>query len=180
MRQYWSSPLGPLQAADGTAYASSTTITDVSPGGTAGAILIPGGSLDLGTIVKMGASFTASNTGTPTLLVGFYYGGVAGTALAASTAITTTTAMTNWRWEIYLEGVVQVVGTSGKFMPLRGHILVPTSLTAWTMRPIPETALAQVTIDTSAQKILTLGATWGTNSASNTLTCRGMWALTDN
>lgn len=180
MRQYWTAPLGPLQPADGAAYASSTTLTDVSPGGTAGAILIPGGSLDLGTILRMRAVFTASNTGTPTLLVGFYYGGVAGTALAASSAITTTTAMTNWRWEVELEGVIQAIGTSGKFMPLFGHVKVPTSLTAWTIRPIPETALAQVTIDTTAQKIITLGAQHGTSNAANTLTGRGMYVETLN
>lgn len=179
-RLYYAAPLGPLQAADGTAYASSVTITDVSPGGLAGAIIIPAGSLDLGTTIKMGAAFTASNTGTPTLLIGFYYGGVAGTALAATTAITTTTAMVNWKWEIYLEGVIQAVGTSGKFMPSRGEVHVPTSLTAFTSRPIPETALAQVTIDTTLQKIITLGATWGTSSASNTLTCKHMWVETLN
>jgi hypothetical protein len=81
--------------------------------------------------------------------------------------------MTNWRWEVELTGVIQAVGSSAKFMPLLGHIKVPTSLTAWTIRPIPETALAQVTIDNTARKLITIGAQWGTSSASNTLTDRG-------
>jgi hypothetical protein len=169
--QYWSAPVGPLGSADGTAYASSTTITDVSPGGTASPVTLPGQALQLGTILKIQAAWTASNTSTPTLLAGFYYGGTAGTALAATTAITTTTAMTNWQWFMDYEGVVQTVGTSGKIMG-RGAIYVPTSLTAWTIRPIPETAMAQVTIDTTVAKAITLGLTWGTSNASNTATCK--------
>jgi hypothetical protein len=39
--------------------------------------------------------------------------------------------------------------------------------------PIPATALATVAIDTTAAKVLSVGATWGTNSASNTLTLHG-------
>lgn len=172
-RQYWSAPVGPLQFADGTAYASSASITDVSPGGTTSPIVIPAGSLTEGSMLIIRAAWTASNTGTPTLLSGFYYGGTAGTALAATTAITTTTAMTNWQWSMEYQGVIQSIGSSGKIMG-RGHILVPTSLTAWTMRPIPETAMAQVTIDTTTSKSITLGLTWGTSSSSNTATAKFM------
>lgn len=170
-RQYWVSTVGPIEAADGAALASSTTLTDASPGATAGAITIPGGALDLGTILRIRAFWTASNTSTPTLLSGFYYGGVAGTALAATSAVTTTTAMSGWTWRMDYEGVVQTVGTSGKIMGA-GYIMVPTSLTASTYRPIPETTPAQVTIDTTVSKIVTLGLQWGTSSASNTATAR--------
>lgn len=172
-RQYWCAPMGPLGSADGTAYASSNTITDVSPGGTADPITIPGNTLQLGVTLRCHAMWTASNTSTPTLLAGFYYGGTAGTALAATTAITTTTAMSGWTWHLFYEGVIQTEGTSGKIMGA-GYILVPTSLTAWTMRPIPETTPAQVTIDTTVAKSVTLGLTWGTSSSSNTATCRQM------
>lgn len=170
-RQYWSSPLGPLEPTSGSAYASSTTITDVSPGATVNAIVVPGGALDLGSVVIIRSFWTASNTGTPTLLSGFYYGGVAGTALAASTAVTTTTAMSGWTWKMEYEGVVQATGTSGKIFG-SGKLYVPTSLTAWTIRPIPETTPAQVTIDTTVSKIITTGLTWGTSNASNTATCQ--------
>ena len=169
--QVWSTPQVPLQIADGTAYASSTTITDVSPGAATSPVTLPGQTLQLGTTLIIRAAWTASNTSTPTLLAGFYYGGVAGTALAATSAITTTTAMTNWQWYMEYRGVIQAVGTSGKIMGC-GQIHVPTSLTAWTIRPIPETAMAQVTVDTTVAKAITLGLTWGTNSASNTATCK--------
>lgn len=167
MRQYWVAPLSPLHTASGTAYASSTTITDVSPTPN---ITIPANLLEIGSLLRLSAWGTFSNTGTPTLLLGFYYGAVAGTALAATSAITTTTGATNWQWRMWYEGRVRSVGTSGTIMGA-GEVALATSLTAWTYRPIPETALATVTIDTTAAKAITAGATWGTNSASNTLTC---------
>lgn len=164
----WSAILNPASAGvAGAALASSTTLTDVSaaPQFTLGAYqLVPG------SIIRLTATGTASNTGTPTLLMGFYYGGVAGIALAASSAVTTTTAMTNWPWRLEYQGVVRSTGTAGTILGA-GKFFLPTSLTAWTTRPIPETALATVAIDSTAAKTLTVGAQWGTSSASNTLTC---------
>lgn len=172
MRQYWTAPLPPLFTASGTAYNTSVTLTDVSPGGaTAGAAkTIPAGFLEEGMVLRLTAFGTFSNTATPTLLLGFYYGGVAGTALAATSAITTTTGATNWQWRMEYQGTVRTKGATGTIMG-SGWVDLATSLTAVTHRPIPETALATVTIDTTAQKVLTVGAQWGTSSASNTLTC---------
>lgn len=168
MRQYWVAPLGPLHTSDGTAYASSTTLTDVSP---APAIVIPANLLEIGSLVRMTAVGTFSNTGTPTLLLGFYYGAVAGTALAATSAVTTTTGATNWQWRLQYEGRVRTIGSTGTIMGA-GQVAFATSLTAWTTRPIPETAIAAVTIDTTTAKSLTVGAQWGTSNAANTLTCK--------
>lgn len=167
MRQYWNAPVGPLFTASGTAYASSTTLTDVSPTPN---IVLPANLLEPGSLLRLNAWGTFSNTATPTLVLGFYYGAVAGTALAATSAITTTTGATNWQWRIFYEGRVRTNGSSGTIMG-GGWVDLATSLTAVTHRPIPETALATVTIDTTSAKALTVGATWGTNSASNTLTC---------
>lgn len=167
MRQYWVAPLSPLHTTDGAAYASSTTITDVSPTPN---ITLPANLLEVGSLLRMSAVAKFSNTGTPTLVSGFYYGGVAGTALAATSAITTTTAATNWQLRLFYEGRVRSIGSTGTILG-SGWVAISTSLTAWTFRPIPETAIATVTIDTTTAKTLTMGATWGTNSASNTLTC---------
>jgi hypothetical protein len=46
-----------------------------------------------------------------------------------------------------------------------------TSVSAITFNPIPATALATVTIDTTTAKQITVGATWSAASSSNTLTC---------
>lgn len=169
MRQYWVAPIPPLHTADGTAYASSTTPTDVSP---SPPIVLPANILELGSEIELCAELTFSNTSTPTLLVGFYYGGIAtGAVLAASSAITTTTGATNWPIMLRYRGIVRTIGTSGSIYG-QGELLLGTALTAFSVRPIPEVAASRtVTIDTTAAKSITVGATWGTNSASNTLTC---------
>lgn len=167
-RQYWVSPIPPIHIADGAAYASSVTLTDVSP---APAIKLPANLLEPGTEIEMYAEGQFSNTATPTLLLGFYYGGVAGTALAASSAITTATGVTAVPWQIRYRGTVRAIGTAGSIQG-QGMLYLGTSLTAVTVRPIPETlALRTVAIDTSIEKAITVGAQWGTSSASNTLTC---------
>lgn len=167
MAQKWNFPLDPQYTASGSAYASSTTLTDVSPTPNK---TIPANFLLPGMKIRIRAACTFSNTSTPTLLLGFYYGAVAGTALAATSAITTTTGATNWPILLTYEGTVRTIGSSGTIMGA-GVIDLATSLTAYNHRPIPETALATVTIDTTTAKAITLGAQWGTNSASNTLTC---------
>lgn len=165
--QVWTYPLLPQNVASGAAYNTSTTLTDVSP---TPQITIPANFLQPGMTLRVKAAGTFSNTGTPTLLLGVYYGGVAGTALAATSAVTTTTGATNWQWTVEYFGKVRTLGSSGTIMGF-GAVDIGTSLTALTHRPIPETALANVTIDTTASKAVTLGAQWGTSSASNTLTC---------
>lgn len=167
MAQKWVFPFDPQHVASGTALASSTTLTDVSPTPN---ITIPANFLLPGMMVKLKAFGTFANTSTPTLLLGFYYGGIAGTALAATSAVTTTTGATNWPFYMEYEGRVRTIGSTGTIMG-GGWIDLATSLTALTHRPIPETALATVSIDTTASKALTVGAQWGTSSASNTLTC---------
>lgn len=169
MRQYWEASYPPFYVAAGTALASSTSLTDVNPVPNK---VIPANFLEIGSMLEMHAYGTFSNTGTPTLLLGFYYGAVAGTALAATSAITTTTGATNWQWVAHWEGEVRSVGATGTIIG-HGYVDLATSLTATTHRPIPETALATVTIDTTTAKAITVGAQWGANSASNTLTCHG-------
>lgn len=171
--QLWSAPLGPLHDVAGVAYNTSTTLTDVSPGGTTNPYLIPGGTLQPGSVIRVEAYGTFSNTATPTLILGLYFGGVAGVALVASSAVTTTTAATNWAWYLKYVGRVTAIGTAGTIIG-GGEVHFPTALTTFTARRLPETAMAAVTIDTTVNKALTIGAQWGTSSASNTLTCHVM------
>lgn len=168
MRQYWVAPYGPFHIADGAALASSVTLTDISA---TPHLVLPANQLELATEIELTAMGHFSNTGTPTLLLGFYYGAVAGVALAATSAITTTTGAASWPWQLRYRGIVRAVGTSGSIYG-QGEIRLGTSLTAFTIRPIPETLAARtVTIDTTTAKSITVGAQWGTSSASNTVTC---------
>lgn len=167
MRQYWNASIPPFAVADGTPLASSTTLTDISP---APQVTLPANLLEVGTRIELDAFLTFSTTATPTLLLGFYYGGVAGAALAASSAITTGSGAAAWSAILRYRGQVRAIGSAGSIVG-QGALLLGTSLTAFSARPIPEVAASRtVTIDTTAAKALTVGAQWGTSSASNTVT----------
>lgn len=167
MRQYWSATIPPFASVDGTALASSASLTDIS---VAPQITLPANVLEVGMKLQLEAFGQFTNTSTPTLLLGFYYGAVAGSALAASSAVTTTTGATAWPWMLRYRGQVRAVGSSGSIVG-QGELLLGTALTAFTVRPIPEVAASRtVAIDTTAAKSLTVGAQWGTSNASNTIT----------
>lgn len=165
--QTWTSLLNFPAPASGSALASSVTLTDISP---TPQYTIPANYLQVGMVLGVFAQGTFSNTGTPTLLLGVYYGGVAGTKLAATGATTTTTAATNWPWRVWYRGTVRSIGSSGTIMG-GGFVMLGTSLTAMSLIPIDNAAAATVTIDTTTAKTLTIGAQWGTSNASNTTTC---------
>lgn len=137
---------------------------------------ILGAQLQQGSTIRIDAWGVASNTLTPTLILGVYYGLVAGVALAVSAAKTTTTAMANWIWRLHYEGRVISTGTAGSIIGT-GTWRLPTSLTAWSEFNLPETAPAAVAIDTTINKSISIGATWSASSVSNTITCHGMEVL---
>lgn len=172
----WTAPQGPLMPGASVASASFTAAQGLPVGETAtGTPVIYGGSLQVGSNVDLYAWGVASNTGTPTLAMGVYYGGtvsaaVGGTTLKVSAAKTTTTAMTNWKWELWYSGRVTAVGTTGAIMG-HGRWRLPSSLTAWTEFNLDEVAPASVAIDTTVNKNLVVGATWSASSSSNTITC---------
>lgn len=175
-RQYWVASIPPMHNVDGAAYHTSTTLTDVSP---LPPIKLPANFLEIGTEIEILAEGQFSNTGTPTLLLGLYLGGVAGVALAASGAVTTITAATAWPWQLWYRGTVRAIGTAGSIQG-QGRLYMPASLTQFQATyAIPITAAARtVAIDTSIEKTLTVGAQWGASSASNTLTCTNITVQT--
>jgi hypothetical protein len=164
----WESLLNsPQPTAAGTALATSTTLTDISA---APQFVLPANFLTAGSALRLTACGVFSNTATPTLVVGFYYGGVAGVALAATNAFTTTTGATNWQWRAEVTVVIRTSGSTGTAWT-QGIFQNPTSATATAQIPLPATAPSAVTVDTTAAKAITVGAQWGTSSASNTITC---------
>jgi len=166
--QFWETLLNAQQTRSaGAAYNTSVTLTDVSP---APQLILPANFLQDTSVLKVTATGTFSNTSTPTLLLGVYYGGVAGTKLAASGATTTTTGATNWPWRLEATITVRTIGSAGTAVTA-GVLYLATSLTAYSVIPIDAAAQTTATINTTAASALTLGAQWGTNSVSNTLTC---------
>lgn len=171
MNQTWENLLDPHPAARGAAKNTFTTFQDVSP------LQLPGlaaNELKLGSKVELEAFGEFSTTGTPTLQVGFIYGAVAGAAggvtLAASGAIVTASAAASLPWHAKWVGTVTQVGATGV---IYGHGILDlgTSLTAFAASALPVTAAARsVTIDTTAAKLLGVGAAWGTSAAANSIT----------
>lgn len=173
----WTSQLNsPSRKQAGAALASSTTLTDVSA---APQFVLPANYLQEGSTLTLRAWGVFSTTSTPTLLLGFYYGGVAGVALGTTGAITTGSGVTNVPWRIELDVDVWTDGATGT-CKTQGWAGFGTSVSAWSFLPIPNTAnTSTVTIDTTAAKAITVGAQWGTSSASNTLTCHGFKVFSD-
>lgn len=162
----------PSAAYNGTALVSSNSLTDVSP---APNVTIAAGALMTGQVIRVTARVKFSTTGTPTVLFGLYWGGIAGVKVCAIGA--TTTASTASNFPVQVDGLITVnsVGTSGTITG-SGEVSLGTSLTAWTKIPMDASAIAPVTVDTTVSKILTLGAQWGTLNALNTLTVV-QWAV---
>ena len=167
----WESVLNfPQSGVLGASYNTSVALTDVTP---APQVFILANSLVVGSVIKITAFGTMANgSTTPTLLIGVYYGGVAGVSLAGiqPTAMTATATPLLWRMEYV--GVVRSVGATGTIVG-SGKILFGTSLTAATILPLPSVTLAPITIDTTTAKAITVGAQWGTSSASNIFQVQG-------
>lgn len=150
----------------GAALANSAVAGDISP---LPQLVLPANFLTDTSVLRVTASGLFSTTATPTLILGVYYGGVAGTKLAATGATTTASGAVNLPWRLEATTTVRTIGSTGTVMTT-GYVLLGTSLTAFSVIPIDAAAQATVTINTTAANTLTVGATWGTASASNTIT----------
>lgn len=161
------------QTSTGSALASSSSLTDISPGGnTLGqAFQINADVLQPGTMLRYRANGIYSTTGTPTLLLGLYWGGIAGTALAVTAATTTASGVSNGTWILDATTRVISTGTSGTAVTIGSVLGIAATSANPTLMPATSSNGGQATIDTSTNKIVTVGAQWGTPSSSNTITC---------
>lgn len=151
---------------------NTTTLTDASANHP-----IPGGILSVNSLLRVHARLKFSNvTAAPSLLVGVYHGGVAGTKLAATAATATTLTAANWPVTVEAYILVNSIGASGS-MTCWGHVDLGTSLTAVTRIPFDASAIAAVgSLDTTTTKNITIGVQWSGGSApsaSDTITCVG-------
>lgn len=162
--QYWVSTLRPGYTADGAAYGTATALTAISP--TPDTVL-GANFLAPGSQIHVVGAGRYSTTATPTVIFGLYYGGIGGTLLAASAAITTGSGVTNLTWRFEADVVVRTDGSSGTAMTTG----VVYGVAATAVALVPVSAPVTATIDTTASKSIVLAATWGTNNAANTLTC---------
>lgn len=162
---------GLVAITDGTALASSASIGVISPNAaTNPPITIGANALFPGAAIRVTAMGRFSNTGTPTLNIGLYSGGTGGVALSTTGAITTTSGVTNVPWWAQYLVVCRSIGTSGTLF-VQGIVHGISGTVGVSVVPSPASAPAVATVDTTASKTLDLTATWGTSSASNTITC---------
>lgn len=155
---------------DGTAVANTTTETIIYPNFT-----IPANYLQGDRLIRLRAYGKLSTTGTPTIQFAVRLGGVAGTLLAQTEAITNGSGVTNLNWS--LSAVIQVRsnGSSGTVLAM-GDCTVQTNASAdptvkgHVFSVSGGDAPATASLDLTADQALSLTAKWSAASASNTLT----------
>lgn len=152
-------------AADGASYNTSTTLTDVTPAPqfTFGTNY---GLPQLGQTFHVDCWLHYSTTSAPTLIVGLYYGGVAGVALCATGAVVMGSTQTGLGLHFEADVEFTLLGTSGT-AKAQGKLSYGLTTVTGGVAMAPTTTPANVTVDTTVAKALTIGAQWGTNSASN-------------
>jgi hypothetical protein len=165
-RQFWKESLA-WATADGTAVANTTTETIVFPN-----ITIPANYMSDGRILVLESFGRLSTTLTPTITFRLRWGGVAGTLLATTEAITNGSGVTNVNWMLWAMIQTRVNGASGSLFVM-GECVVHTSATAVVSNIFGVSgfdAPAAVTVDLTVDTALSLTAQWSAASASNTLT----------
>jgi len=165
-RQFWTEQLA-WAVADGAAVANTVTETIIFPD-----IVIPANYMNDGRTLLLRAFGKLSTTGTPTIIFGIRWGGVAGVLLAVTEAIANGSGVTNVNWAI--EAVIQtrVNGASGSLIVM-GYADLHTAATTIAGNVFGVSgfdAPAAVTADLSIDKNLSITATWSAAAAGNTLT----------
>lgn len=170
-----SEALGPFANSIGAAFASFTTKKDISP---LPIPRIPGGRLEVGSILEFKAQGEYSSLTGAAMGLGLYLGTYddASASVPAITtdivlaAITTGTTPAAWFWRLH--GIYKVIKTGASGSMVGGCVMdLGTSLTALTTSPLPITAVARtVAINTTIDNRVGVSASWGASSASNTIT----------
>lgn len=179
-RQFWGETVS-WATTSGTAVANSTTETILFPN-----ITIPANYMQDGRCVRLRGFFAYGTTATPTLTFALRWGGVAGTVIAKSAALTTTSGVGGGASMTALgsfEIIIQTRsnGSSGTLMT-NGEVITYTS-TAPTAGTVTNYGLPQVlasgstggttpvavTADLTADTALSLTVTWGTANAANSI-----------
>lgn len=179
-RQFWEETLA-WATSNGTAVANTTTETILFPN-----VTIPANYLQDGRCLRVTAILMYGTTGTPTIQFKMRWGGVSGTVICASGAITTTSGVgsgASMLAMVTLEVLIQVRsnGAAGTLMS-NGQVITytDTPLTAGTVTnygqpsaiasgstggDTPVAVAADLTVDTA----LSLTVVWGTANSANSI-----------
>ena len=165
-RQFWSETIA-WATADGAAVANTTTETIIFPN-----VTLPANYMADGRVLRLRAFGKLSTTATPTIIFAIRWGGVSGTLLATTEAITCASGAANTGWS--LEAIIQTRanGATGSLFVM-GDVMVnltASTQTSGTFGASGFDAPAAVTVDLTADTALSITADWSAASASNTLT----------
>lgn len=179
-RQTWSEGIW-WDTSAGTAIANSTTETILFPN-----VTFPANYMADGRAIRMTLRGAYGTTATPTLTIKVRWGGVSGTVLASTGAITTTSAVGGGAsmtaaWSLDFVIQTRSNGSTGTLVTMGDLVTyTTTALTAGTVtnygQPSPlvsgstggSTPVA-VTADLTADTALAVTATWGTANAANSI-----------
>jgi hypothetical protein len=174
---------GDLKLVNGTTtyrnkLSTSTTVANTASETVIALMTIPAADAVAGAVYRIKAWGVASVTGTPTLTLRSRLGGVAGTALGSSGARTASSGVSNRAWQVTVDLTCLTTGASGTWFASQ---ITFEAVTLAASPPFASPGLildgtSAVTVDTTVSEDLVVTATWGTASASNTLTCRGYTA----
>lgn len=174
-KQSWSETLS-WAVADGTPVTNTTVETVIFSN-----VTIPANYMQDGRALRLRAMGKYSTgTGPPTLIFGFRWGGVSGTVIAKTGAITTIASVTNCFWDLDVILQTRSNGSTGTIMGNGvARLFAATAPTAGSATGAP--ALAPVTnggqttptapsLDLTADTALAVTATWSASSTSHTVT----------
>jgi hypothetical protein len=155
--------------ADGTAIANTTDETQIFP---LLSFIIPANFMNHHGMIGFDLYGKLSTTGTPTTTFSARWGGIAGTVLGVSEALTNGSGVTNVQWRF--QGLItsRSHGSSGTML-LSGKAEIHTAAGTIISSLIGASgydAPAVVTVDHTASADLVFTADWSAASASNTLT----------
>lgn len=163
-RQFWSETLA-WATASGTAVANSTAETILFPN-----VTIPANYLQDGRTLRLRVQGQLSTTGTPTITFFVRWGGVSGTLIAKSSAITTGSGASAAVWDMEVMIQTRSNGSSGTVMSM-GQVSVNGAATlANLMSAGGGSTPATASLDLTADTALAISAQWSAASASNTIT----------
>lgn len=161
--QLWVAPLKRTNIASAAAFNSFTTFTAVTP---IPDVVIPANTLTPGYAIKIEAAGRFSSNGTPNLTFAAYLGGVAGTQVCSTAAMTTFTTAVNSVWRAEFDLYCWTEGTSGTCR-VTGQVLGIMSSTSAVVALAPPSAGGAITIDTTAAKSVVLAASFSAQHGLN-------------
>lgn len=179
-RQFWTESLT-WATGSGTAIANTTTETILFPN-----VTIPANYMQDGRVLRLVLSGAYGTTATPTLTFTVRWGGVAGTVLAKTAALTTTSAVGGgasmtamWTAEIFIQtrsnGSSGTLFTNGQFITYTSTAPTAGTVTNYGLPMVLAsgstggTTPVAVTADLTADTALSITATWGTANAANSI-----------